>query len=313
MGKTSRDADNGKKPASVGRPKKKGRGHNGNTRGSDNNLDDDDSSGEVEKSTTTTKQKNVSVTVVQSRNTMADHDNGKTPATASAKVQPPKTQSMARQKHVSVSIVESRDTRIDGNGATTSDDVIVPAAESTRRSNTAWMQPTTRSLNPVESYLQMRLDQAGTTMLENEKRAVQRFVREHLFSKVKFITSDVELDYCGMSHCAFAPLNIQCHPYSINYFAGDKCLAHYVCTRLNIAPAKWVFFKDVVKDCIRVRRANSNIGIKREYLGKHERMHVMSTRTMNFLIPVLPKLLCRRRQIQRMTMTLSLCLACGAC
>jgi hypothetical protein len=48
-----------------------------------------------------------------------------------------------------------------------------------------------------------------------------------------------------------------------------------VCSRLSIAPDKWVFFKDVVKDCIRVRRANSNAGIKHEYLGKPS-MHVMT-------------------------------------
>jgi len=51
--------------------------------------------------------------------------------------------------------------------------------------------------NPVEEYLQMRTEQGGITAFENEKRAVQRFVRETLFAKVKFVTSDVDLEYSG--------------------------------------------------------------------------------------------------------------------
>jgi hypothetical protein len=201
MGRSSsRDADNGKKHADVGRPNKRSKGLKGNTQGSNMNLDEE-RSGEVTKSTTANRK--ISIATVQSRQSESDDDNSKALANTTT-VRPPQTLSMGRRKHVSVCVVESREPMIEDDGATTRAVIVPRAAEPTESNRASLQQPAARTLNPVESYLQMRLDQAGTTNFENEKRAVQRFVRETVFSKVKFITSDVELDYSGMSPSVFA-------------------------------------------------------------------------------------------------------------
>lgn len=55
----------------------------------------------------------------------------------------------------------------------------------------------TISSNQQDEYSQWRIDLGSTTTYDNEKRAVQRYVRETLFSKLKFIRSDHELEHSG--------------------------------------------------------------------------------------------------------------------
>jgi hypothetical protein len=49
----------------------------------------------------------------------------------------------------------------------------------------------------VDDYPKFANDLCGTTNLDNEKRAIKRFTRETLFTKLKFINGDSELDYTG--------------------------------------------------------------------------------------------------------------------
>jgi hypothetical protein len=51
---------------------------------------------------------------------------------------------------------------------------------------------------------------------------------------------------------------------------GDRCLAHVVCEAYNIEKEHWGMFKDIVANSIRTRRANSNTGIKKEFMGKQK-------------------------------------------
>jgi hypothetical protein len=67
--------------------------------------------------------------------------------------------------------------------------------ESTIASTTASQQQ--------DSYVQWREEQGGITTFENDKRLVQRHVRDTLFSMVKFIRCDSELDYTGKCHFLF--------------------------------------------------------------------------------------------------------------
>ena len=48
-----------------------------------------------------------------------------------------------------------------------------------------------------ETYLQWRKNQGNTITQDSEERSVRKYTRDHLFSKVKFITSKSELDYKG--------------------------------------------------------------------------------------------------------------------
>jgi len=48
-----------------------------------------------------------------------------------------------------------------------------------------------------ESYVDWSNSQVGTATIADNKRSVQRYVRETLFAKVKFITCDEELEYTG--------------------------------------------------------------------------------------------------------------------
>jgi hypothetical protein len=50
---------------------------------------------------------------------------------------------------------------------------------------------------PIDDYTKFVNDLGGTTNLDNEKRAIKRFTRETLFTKLKFINGDSELDYTG--------------------------------------------------------------------------------------------------------------------
>jgi hypothetical protein len=55
--------------------------------------------------------------------------------------------------------------------------------------------------NDGEDFVLWRMEQGCTTTLDNEKRNVERFVREDLFPKVKFVTEDKELEYKGKPRC----------------------------------------------------------------------------------------------------------------
>jgi hypothetical protein len=48
-----------------------------------------------------------------------------------------------------------------------------------------------------DSFVEWRSEQGGTVSFENDKRAVQRYVRETLFSNLKFLRSEGELEYTG--------------------------------------------------------------------------------------------------------------------
>jgi hypothetical protein len=48
-----------------------------------------------------------------------------------------------------------------------------------------------------DSFVEWRLGQGGTVSFENDKRAVQWYVRETLFSNLKFLWSEGELEYTG--------------------------------------------------------------------------------------------------------------------
>jgi len=90
-----------------------------------------------------------------------------------------------KTKHVSVNIVSSDDHHTSMP--------VLPDATKSNKLNVA------RATTPLDEYVQMRMDHGGTTTLENEKRVVQRYVRETLFSKVKFITNNIDLEYTGTS------------------------------------------------------------------------------------------------------------------
>ena len=48
-----------------------------------------------------------------------------------------------------------------------------------------------------DEYVDWRQKQGAITSLDDEKEDVKKFVRKHLFPKLKFITSDTELQYTG--------------------------------------------------------------------------------------------------------------------
>jgi len=50
---------------------------------------------------------------------------------------------------------------------------------------------------------------------------------------------------------------------------GKKCIAHIVCSARQIPTNQWVLFKEAVREGIRIRRANSNTALKREFHGKN--------------------------------------------
>jgi len=50
---------------------------------------------------------------------------------------------------------------------------------------------------------------------------------------------------------------------------GKKCIAYLVCQEMNIPERNWAFCKDVVRESIRIRRANCNAALKKEYHGKY--------------------------------------------
>jgi hypothetical protein len=49
--------------------------------------------------------------------------------------------------------------------------------------------------NQQQQYKEWRAQQGNMVSLEEQRRNVQRYVRNKLFQKVKFITADDELDY----------------------------------------------------------------------------------------------------------------------
>lgn len=69
-----------------------------------------------------------------------------------------------------------------------------PAAASAARSGTS---SSLSSNTAPQNYVNWVIDQGGTTTFENDKRSVQRYVRETLFSDIKFLVEDNELDYTG--------------------------------------------------------------------------------------------------------------------
>jgi hypothetical protein len=50
---------------------------------------------------------------------------------------------------------------------------------------------------PLDEYPKFANDLGGTTDIDSDKRAIKRFTRETLFSKLKFLNTDAELDYTG--------------------------------------------------------------------------------------------------------------------
>ena len=51
-----------------------------------------------------------------------------------------------------------------------------------------------------KTYQNWRDEHGGIIMLESKKQQVRRYVRDTLFTKVKFITADKELDFSGKNH-----------------------------------------------------------------------------------------------------------------
>ena len=49
-----------------------------------------------------------------------------------------------------------------------------------------------------------------------------------------------------------------------------QCIAQVVCSALKIKSEDWHIFKETVKDAIRIRRANSNSAMKKEFHGELE-------------------------------------------
>lgn len=74
---------------------------------------------------------------------------------------------------------------INNGGNNNHDGMITPATNSTL----------TKTLQ--ESFIDWRAGQGGTVAFDSERRAVQRFVRETLFSNLKFLRSENELEYNG--------------------------------------------------------------------------------------------------------------------
>jgi hypothetical protein len=56
---------------------------------------------------------------------------------------------------------------------------------------------TSNNISLGDTYVKWKLLQGGTTTIDDNKRAVQQYVRQTLFSKVKFIICDSELEYTG--------------------------------------------------------------------------------------------------------------------
>jgi len=49
---------------------------------------------------------------------------------------------------------------------------------------------------------------------------------------------------------------------------GDKSIAHLACKHLHLDTSKWNALKEHLRESIRIRRANSNTAMKKEYFGK---------------------------------------------
>jgi len=49
---------------------------------------------------------------------------------------------------------------------------------------------------------------------------------------------------------------------------GERCIAHVVCSGAHITKERWNLFRETVRENIRVRRANCNTALKKDYLGK---------------------------------------------
>jgi hypothetical protein len=54
----------------------------------------------------------------------------------------------------------------------------------------------------------------------------------------------------------------------VSIHEGTMSLARFVCQAVKLNPEKWEMYKEVVADSIRVRRANCNSSVKKEYHGK---------------------------------------------
>lgn len=70
--------------------------------------------------------------------------------------------------------------------------VPTPQAEASRSGNS-----TLTTTTGPEHYVNWKIDQGGTTNIENDKRSVQRYVRDTLFADIKFLVEDEELEYTG--------------------------------------------------------------------------------------------------------------------
>jgi hypothetical protein len=172
--------------------------------------------------------------------------------------------------------------------------------ESTPRNTT---DMTAAMVSNSQQYVDWRVDQGNTTTAEDEKRAVQRYAREKLFAKVKFITCDSELEYTGKykngwviepqilltDSCVIFQQHLKVGMVSAmrdieqstqpadatNYFTRHfpteppNCIAGFVTTDLSIPVSKWHLYKEVVRESIRIRRTNSNSCLKKEYHGKN--------------------------------------------
>jgi len=70
-------------------------------------------------------------------------------------------------------------------------------SHATQRTNSSGVSRNEVSCSEADEYVKWRKEQGGTTTSEDIKGGIQRFVRDKLFSMVKFITSDKDLEYTG--------------------------------------------------------------------------------------------------------------------
>jgi hypothetical protein len=122
-----------------------------------------------------------------------------------------------------------------------------------------------------DQYLGWRNEQGHIVTFNSEERSVRKYARDTLFAKVKFITSDSELDYTGkfMIACLLCIF----FPYGFCLFQhccmiGKMCIAHVVCEAEHLDTNRWDEFRDFVREEIRQRRTNCNTSLKKEFIGK---------------------------------------------
>jgi hypothetical protein len=102
---------------------------------------------------------------------------------------------------------------------------------------------------------------------DHAKVLIKHFVRQKLFSMVKFITTEQQLLNTGMYFdidLLFCNL-LTIFLFSLQMIAGKNSVAAMVCKHLKFPIESWHLFADLVYDTIRIKRSNVTTILRRTY------------------------------------------------